>query len=210
MASMSTPPGGSRAPGVGVDDRVWMADRARECGLVLEADAFQRRLRMPPRRTRPNGPASIPTPWSAAPIPHDRLTPPCATDPAGRRKGPRHEYVANTAVDRHHRGRRYASAGLIEYLDAGGPVDPGRRSRCCWTSRDHGQDLTLPIRYRAEPHFQHHDKASCLRPGPGDHPGACGWIEIAHPSMSQYGPEAARFVRDEVPRGQAGQSRRWR
>jgi hypothetical protein len=24
--------------------------------------------------------------------------------------------------------------------------------------------------------------------------------------MSQYGPEAARFVRDEVPRGQAGQS----
>jgi len=37
---------------------------------------------------------------------------------------PDHEYVANTAVDRHHRGGRYAPAGLIEYLDAGGPVVP--------------------------------------------------------------------------------------
>jgi hypothetical protein len=36
-------------------------------------------------------------------------------------KDPDHEYVADTAVDRHHRGRRYAPAGLIEYLDAGGP-----------------------------------------------------------------------------------------
>jgi hypothetical protein len=39
-------------------------------------------------------------------------------------KDPDHEYVTNTAVDRHHRGRRYAPAGLIEYLDTGGPVVP--------------------------------------------------------------------------------------
>ena len=37
-------------------------------------------------------------------------------------KDPHHVYVANTAVDRHQRGRRYAPAGLIEYLDVGGPV----------------------------------------------------------------------------------------
>jgi hypothetical protein len=34
-------------------------------------------------------------------------------------KDPDHEYVADTAVDRHHRDRRYAAAGLTEYLDAG-------------------------------------------------------------------------------------------
>ena len=28
-------------------------------------------------------------------------------------------HVADAAVDRHHRDRRYAPAGLIEYLDAG-------------------------------------------------------------------------------------------
>ena len=39
-------------------------------------------------------------------------------------KDPDHEYVADTAVDRHHRDRRYAPAGLIDYLDAGGPVVP--------------------------------------------------------------------------------------
>ena len=51
----------------------------------------------------------------------------------------------------------------------------------------------------AEPHFQHHDKASCLRPGPGHHPGAYGWIGIADPAASQCGPEAARFARDISP-----------
>jgi hypothetical protein len=39
-------------------------------------------------------------------------------------KDPDHEYVADIAVDRHHHDRRYAPAGLIEYLDAGGPVVP--------------------------------------------------------------------------------------
>ena len=34
-------------------------------------------------------------------------------------KDPDHEYVADNAVDRHRRDRRYAPAGLIEYLDAG-------------------------------------------------------------------------------------------
>jgi len=33
-----------------------------------------------------------------------------------------HGYVVDTAVDRHHRDRRYACASLIEYLDAGGPA----------------------------------------------------------------------------------------
>jgi hypothetical protein len=83
--------------------RVWMADRARECGLVLQADAFPAspenatqapQDRMALRRSQPA--------WSAAPIPHNRLPPACATAPAARRKGPRHEYVAKTAVDRHH------------------------------------------------------------------------------------------------------------
>lgn len=41
-----------------------------------------------------------------------------------------HEYVAGIAVDRYHCDRRYARAGLIEYLDSGGPaipVAPARR-----------------------------------------------------------------------------------
>ena len=110
--------------------RVWMADRARECGLVLQADAFPAspenatqapQDRMALRRSQPA--------WRAAPIPHDRLPPASATDPAAGAKDPDHEYVANTAVDRHHRGRRYAPAGLIEYLDAGGPVIPVAQAR---------------------------------------------------------------------------------
>jgi hypothetical protein len=105
--------------------RVWMADRARECGLVLQADAFPAspenatqapQDRMALRRSQPA--------WSAAPIPHDRLPPASATDPAARRERPRPRVRRNTAVDRHHRGPRYAPAGLIEYLDAGGPVIP--------------------------------------------------------------------------------------
>jgi hypothetical protein len=44
-------------------------------------------------------------------------------------KDPDHEHVADTAVDRHHRDRRYAPAGLIEYLDAGGPVIPAAPAR---------------------------------------------------------------------------------
>ena len=110
--------------------RVWMADRARERGLVLQPDAFRPapenatqapQDRMAQRRSQPA--------WSAAPIPHDRLPPACATDPAAGAKDPDHEYVANTAVDRHHRGRRYAPAALIEHLDAGGPVVPGQQAR---------------------------------------------------------------------------------
>jgi preprotein translocase subunit Sec61beta len=59
-----------------------------------------------------------------APIPHGPLPSASATDPVDRREGPDHGYVADIAVNRHHRARRYASAGLIEYLDAGGPVVP--------------------------------------------------------------------------------------
>jgi hypothetical protein len=80
--------------------RVWMADRARECGLVLQADAFPAspenatqvpQDRMALRRSQPA--------WSAAPIPHGRLPPACATDPAVRRKEPR------SRVRRRHRRR---------------------------------------------------------------------------------------------------------
>ena len=61
-------------------------------------------------------------------------------------KDPGHEYIANTAVDGHHRGRRYAPAGLIEYLEAGAPVVP-----------------VAPARYRQ--HQRHHREAR-TRPGP--------------------------------------------
>ena len=105
--------------------RVLMADRARECGLVLQADVFPAspenatqapQDRMALRRSQPA--------WSAAPIPHDRLPPACATDPAARREGPRPRVRRRHRCGRRHRGRRYAPAGLIEYLDAGGPVVP--------------------------------------------------------------------------------------
>lgn len=104
-------------------DRVLMVDRAHECGLVLQADAFPAspenatraaQDRMALRRSQPTG--------NAASIPHGPPPPASATDPAARRPGAKHqqEYVA----DRHHRDRRHAAAGLIEYLDAGGPVVP--------------------------------------------------------------------------------------
>jgi hypothetical protein len=85
----------------------------------------QRRLRMPPRRHKTEWPLVDPNPLGA---PHqsrttvNRLLARVVRRPGA--KGPDHEDVANTAVDRHHRGRRYAPAGLIEYLDAGGPVVP--------------------------------------------------------------------------------------
>ena len=80
--------------------RVWMADRTRQCGLLLQADAFPAspenaaqapQDRMALRRSQPA--------WSAAPIPHDRLPPACATDPAARRERPR------PRVRRQHRRR---------------------------------------------------------------------------------------------------------
>jgi len=96
--------------------RVWMADRARECGLVLQADAFPAspenatqapQDRMALRRSQPA--------WSAAPIPHDRLPPASATDPAARRKGPRpapsRPAVRTRRVDRISRCRRSGSPG---------------------------------------------------------------------------------------------------
>jgi hypothetical protein len=111
--------------------RVGLADWARECGLVLQADAFPASPenapqgphdRMALRRSQPAG--------DAAPIPRGLLPSASATGPAARREGPDHEYIADTAVDRHHRDRRYAFAGLIQFLHAGGPavpVAPARR-----------------------------------------------------------------------------------
>jgi hypothetical protein len=57
--------------------------------------------------------------WSAAPIPQAvyRLLARLIRRPGAN--DPDHEYVADIAVDRHHHDRRYARAGLIEYLDFG-------------------------------------------------------------------------------------------
>ena len=105
--------------------RAWMADRARVCGLVLQADASQRGLRLRPRRQNSGWPYVDPNPLGTLRQSHTavyRLLPRLVRRPGA--KDPDHEYTANTAVDPHHRGRRYAPAGLIEYLDAGGPVVP--------------------------------------------------------------------------------------
>ena len=80
----------------------------------------QRRLRMPPRRHKTGWPYVDPNPLGT--LRHSRtafyrLLPRLIRQPGA--KDPDHEYVADTAVDRHHRDRRYAPAGLIEYLDAG-------------------------------------------------------------------------------------------
>jgi hypothetical protein len=80
---------------------------------------------MPPRRHKTGWPYVDPNPLGT--LRHSRtafyrLLPRLIRRPGA--KDPDHEYVADTAVDRHHRDRRYAPAGLIEYLDAGGPVVP--------------------------------------------------------------------------------------
>jgi hypothetical protein len=85
----------------------------------------QRRLRMPPRRHKTEWPYVDPNPLGAPRRSRTAVYRLLAR--LIRRSGaknPDHEYVADTAVDRHHRGRRYAPAGLIEYLDAGRPVVP--------------------------------------------------------------------------------------
>jgi hypothetical protein len=51
------------------------------------------------------------------------------------------------AVDRHHRGRRYAPAGLIEYVDAGGPVVP-----------------VAPARHRATPALRRRERDRVNKP----------------------------------------------
>ena len=51
----------------------------------------------------------------------------------------------------------------------------------------------------AEPHFQHHDKASCLRPGPGHHPGAYGRFGVADRPRPGRRRALARFERDHGP-----------
>ena len=117
--------GGYPDPALAEIALLWMADRARERGLVLQADAFQRRLRMPPRRHKTGWPYVDPNPLGTlrqSRTAFYRLVPRLIRRPGA--KDPDHEYVADTAVDRHHRGRRYAPAGLIEYLDARGPVIP--------------------------------------------------------------------------------------
>jgi hypothetical protein len=80
---------------------------------------------MPPRRHKTGWPYFDPNPLGTlrqSRTAFYRLLPRLIRRPGA--KDPDHEYVADTAVDRHHRDRRYAPAGLIEYLDARGPVIP--------------------------------------------------------------------------------------
>ena len=80
----------------------------------------QRRLRMPPRRHKTGWPYVDPNPLGTlrqSRTAFYRLLPRLIRRPGA--KDPDHEYVADTAVDRRHRDRRYAPAGLIEYLDVG-------------------------------------------------------------------------------------------
>jgi len=80
----------------------------------------QRRLRMPPRRHKAEWPYVDPNPLGAPRQSRTavyRLLARLIRRPGA--KDPDHEYVAKTAVNRHHRGRRYTPAGLIEYLDFG-------------------------------------------------------------------------------------------
>jgi T6SS, Phospholipase effector Tle1-like, catalytic domain len=113
--------GGYPDPALAEIALLWMADRARECGLVLQADAFPAspenatqapQDRMTLCRSQPAG--------NAAPIPHGLLPPAFATDPAARREGPRPRVrrrhrrrpapsrpaVRSRRVDRIPRGRR--------------------------------------------------------------------------------------------------------
>jgi hypothetical protein len=82
---------------------------------------------MPPRRHKTEWPYVDPNPLGAPR--QSRTTVYRLLSRLIRRPGakdPDHEYVADIAVDRHHRDRRYAPAGLIEYLDARRSGSPGR------------------------------------------------------------------------------------
>ena len=97
-----------------------MADRARECGLVLHADAFPASPENATQAPKTEWPYVDPNPLGAPRQSRTavyRLLARLIRRPGA--KDPDHEYVANTAVNRHHRARRYAPAGLIEYLDFG-------------------------------------------------------------------------------------------
>src|SRR5215213_3488093 len=110
----------------------------------------QRRLRMPPRRHKTEWPYVDPNPLGAPRQSRTtvyRLLPRLIRRPGA--KDPDHEYVANTAVDRHHRGPRYAPAGLIEYFDAGGPVIPVAPARHRGTSATAGANETVPTNPRS-------------------------------------------------------------
>jgi hypothetical protein len=107
-----------------------MADRARECGLVLQADAFPASPENATQAPKTGWPYVDPNPLGTlrqSRTAFCRLLPRLIRRPGA--KDPDHEYVADTAVDRHHRDRRYAPAGLIEYLDARGPVIPVAQTR---------------------------------------------------------------------------------
>jgi hypothetical protein len=123
---------------------LWMADRARECGLVLQADAFPAspenatqapQDRMALCRSQPAG--------NAAPIPHGLLPPASATDPAARREGPRPRVrrrhrrrpapsrpaVRTRRVDRISRCRRSGSPGRAGPAPGNTSATAARRER---------------------------------------------------------------------------------
>ena len=100
---------------------------------------------MPPRRHKTGWPYVDPNPLGTlrqSRTAFYRLLPRLIRRPGA--KDPDHEYVADTAVDRHHRDRRYAAAGLIEYLDARGPVIPVAPARHGYYQRHRREARTRP------------------------------------------------------------------
>ena len=93
---------------------LWMADRARSCGLGLRSDAFP--------TVAPAGATNevvVVGPDAMGEL-HDsrtafyRLVPPFVR-PIGE-KDPVHEYAASTAAERHNKDPHYAPPGLVAYL----------------------------------------------------------------------------------------------
>jgi hypothetical protein len=100
---------------------------------------------MPPRRHKTGWPYVDPNPLGTlrqSRTAFYRLLPRLIRRPGA--KDPDHEYVADTAVDRHHRDRRYAPAGLIEYLDAGVRCSPLRRPGTGYYQRHRREARTRP------------------------------------------------------------------
>ena len=107
---------GGGYPQTGLSDLalLWMADRARSCGLTFGVDAFPTVLL---EGARENAASVAPDPFGPL---HDsrraifRLIPPHRR-PIGK-VDPAHEYAASSAVQRRDKDADYAPPGLVSYL----------------------------------------------------------------------------------------------
>jgi uncharacterized protein (DUF2235 family) len=110
--------GGYPDPALAEIALLWMVDRARECGLTFQSDAFTRLPSSAAADMQHTGSNVFPDPLGRL---HEsrkgfyRLFPPFirnlgVTDAA-------HEYVASSAVIRHREMKAYASPALATYLD---------------------------------------------------------------------------------------------